>query len=58
MSSSVFAAECTNGSCGQRLKSSAPKTSSVTKNIVTMPIKVGKNVVPNIQPKRLFRLSR
>lgn len=55
LSSTVYASDCENGTCRTPVRSSLSRAAAVTKNIVTAPVRVTKNVTTNVRCRRSCR---
>lgn len=57
-SSCCLASDCVGGICKQPLRSTVSKVATVTRNIVTAPVKVARNVTQNTRARRFSRQYR
>jgi hypothetical protein len=57
-SSSVFANDCLLGRCAQSVKKVSVKAANVTREVVSVPIRVTRNAVSGIQQRQSYRRYR
>jgi hypothetical protein len=55
LSSTAYAGNCENGTCRTPVRSSLSHAIVVTKNVVTAPVRVTKNVTTNVRCRRSCR---
>ena len=55
VSSTIFANDCGGGRCRTPLKTTASKVVNVTRNIVSVPVRVTRNVTTNFRSRRSCR---
>ena len=58
MSSPLFAGDCANGTCRQPVRRVVNGVVDVTRSVVSVPVKVTRNVASNIQSRQSARRSR
>lgn len=57
-SSCCLASDCVGNTCRQPLKSTVSKVASVTRTLVTAPVKVTRNITENVRARRFSRQYR
>jgi hypothetical protein len=58
MCSSVFAGDCSRGSCNRPVRKAVSGVVDTAKNIVSVPVRVTKNTFSNIRSRRSARQAR